>query len=154
MCTSTIQYQTFHKKSFRHLCNLSDKLATSLLGGSLLISSNSFSHCTKACTLSQGKKCRQAILVNEFLPLDVTQALEEGQRAKCIRVSNLHIARHRLDQSHEVLQLRRYVIWGHEINTHREIQNGMWKKAYKKTLIATITPRLAADTSISESIKL
>lgn len=57
---------------------------------------------------------RRAILVDEFLPVDVTQALEEGQRAKRVGVSNLHIARHSLDQSHEALQFRRNVIWGQE----------------------------------------
>lgn len=47
---------------------------------------------------------RRAILVQEFLPVDVTQALEEGQGAECVGVSNLHIARHSLDHTHEALQ--------------------------------------------------
>lgn len=103
-------------------------VATSLLGGGLLRSSNS-SHRTQACTHSQKKKKktadkqrRQAILVDEFLPIDVTQALEEGQRAKCVGVPNLHIARHCLDQSHEALKLRRYVIWGQGRETHTHTQ--------------------------------
>lgn len=91
-------------------------VATSLLGCGLLTSSNSLSHQTQACTHLQAqcadKQRRRAILVDEFLPIDVTQALEEGQRAKCVGVSNLHIACHCLDQSHEALQLRHYVIWG------------------------------------------
>lgn len=69
-------------------------------------------------TLKPDRGSRQAVLVDEFLPIDVTQALEEGQRAKCVGVSDLHIARHCLDQSHEALQLRRYVIWGQGINTY------------------------------------
>lgn len=50
-------------------------------------------------------KGRQAILVNELLPTDLTETLEEGQREKCMGVPNLHITRHLLDQTHEVLQL-------------------------------------------------
>ena len=60
------------------------------------------------------------ILVDEFLPFDVTQALEEGQRAKSVGVSDLHIARHFLNQSHEDLQLRRDVIWGQGMSTDTE----------------------------------
>lgn len=99
-------------------------VATSLLGCGLLVSSNSLSRHTQACTHSQAqcadKQCRQAILFDEFLPIDVTQALEEGQRAKCVGVSNLHIARHSLDQAHESLQLRRYVIWGQGMNINTQ----------------------------------
>lgn len=57
---------------------------------------------------------RRAVLVHEVLPVDVTQALEEGQGAECVGVSNLHIARHRLDHAHEALQFRHNVIWGHK----------------------------------------
>lgn len=82
--------------------------------------SNSLSRRSQACTHSKGIMCRRAILVHEFIPIDVTQALEEGQRAKCVGVSDLHVARHSLDQSHEALQLRLDVIWGQgmNINTH------------------------------------
>lgn len=57
---------------------------------------------------------RRAILVHEFLSVDVTQALEEGQRAECVGVSDLHVARHSLDHTHEALQFRHDVIWGHK----------------------------------------
>lgn len=84
------------------------------------MSFNSRSDHTQACTHSQApcadRQHRRAILVHEFLPIDVTQTLEEGQGAKCVGVSDLHIARHSLDQSHEVLQLRRDVIWGQGVS--------------------------------------
>lgn len=59
-----------------------------------------------------GRWRRRALLVHEFLSVDVTQALEEGQGAERVGVSNLHIARHSLDHSHEALQFRHDVIWG------------------------------------------
>lgn len=110
------------KKSFWHKCNFNDMLvAAFLLGSGLLALPNSPESPLRSTHTLTGTTCRQtprrwAILVDEFLPIDVTQALEEGQWAKCVGVSNLHIARHSLDQSHEALQLRCDVIWGQEMN--------------------------------------
>lgn len=53
---------------------------------------------------------RRASLVDELLAVDVAQALEEGERAERVGVSNLHVARHSPNQPHEGLQLRRDVI--------------------------------------------
>lgn len=68
------------------------------------------------------------VLVDEFLATNVTQALEEGQRAECVGVPNLHVARHCLDQPHEALQLRRYVIWGRDEHTQTEMLNSRRKR--------------------------
>lgn len=72
----------------------------------------------------------RAVLVNKFLPIDVTKALEEGQRSECVGVSYLHKAGHCLDQSHEALQLRGNIIWeeGDMKHTHKITQT------YKKSL--------------------
>lgn len=61
-----------------------------------------------------GRACRYRayVLIDELVPVDEAQAFEEGQRDECVGVSDLHVARHSLDQSHEALQLRCDVIWG------------------------------------------
>lgn len=51
-----------------------------------------------------------AVPIDELFPEDVVQALQEGQRAQCVRVSDPHSARHCLDEAHEALQLRCNVI--------------------------------------------
>lgn len=98
-------------------------VATSLLGCGLLMSSNSLKspHTSMHTFTDKRVQTNSAdILVDEFLPIDVTQALEEGQRAKSVGVSDLHIARHFLNQSHEALQLRCDVIWGQGMSTDTE----------------------------------
>lgn len=80
---------------------------------------------------------RRAILVHEFLPVDVTQALEEGQRAECVGVSNLHKARHSLDHPHEALQFRHDVLWGHKSGSDG---GGGYKCACKRLQPAAETP--------------
>lgn len=123
-------------------------VAAFLLDCGLLVSSDSLSrHAQSMHTYSQAqcadRQRRRALLVDEFLPIDVTQALEEGQRAKCVGVSNLHIARHSLDQSHEVLQLRCYVIWGQGMSIYTEFKTG--------NSTATMAPRLALNANIPMS---
>lgn len=75
-----------------------------------------FIRLTWACKHPQAQRAnrqpRGDVLIDELVPVDETQALEEGQRDECMGVSDLHVARHSLDQSHEALQLRCDVIWG------------------------------------------
>lgn len=56
--------------------------------------------------------CFKVLLLCELFSMNVSQALEEGQRAQSLRVFDLYISSHCLDQAHETLQLWCNVIWG------------------------------------------
>lgn len=71
-----------------------------------------------------------ALLVDELLPIDDTEALEKGQRVERVGVSDLHIPRHLLDQAHEALQLRSYVIWDWR-QRHKTVAHKHKRKAFK-----------------------
>lgn len=79
-------------------------------------STNSLQPPLTGARASAGAVCGQQrggdVLIDELVPVDETQALEEGQRDERVGVSDLDVARHSLDQSHEALQLRCDVIWG------------------------------------------
>ena len=46
----------------------------------------------------------------QLLAVDVAETLEEGEGVECVGVTDSHEACHRLNQTHEALQLRYYVL--------------------------------------------